>query len=67
MTVDPAVSSVLGADWELRYRAPAILRSSIAQDNPEVGLVTSNATGQSRRRLGLRGHAATPSARMASI
>jgi hypothetical protein len=32
-------------DWERRFRAPAILFSSIAIDAPEVGLVASNATG----------------------
>lgn len=48
MTVDPSMSSALAEDWELRYRATAILLSSIAQDNPEVGLVTSNASGLSQ-------------------
>lgn len=48
MIVDPSMSSGLGADWELRHRAPAILLSSVARDNPEVGLVTSNASGRSQ-------------------
>jgi dipeptidyl aminopeptidase/acylaminoacyl peptidase len=31
--------------WERRFRAPAILFSQIAARSPDVGLVTSNATG----------------------
>ena len=48
MTVDPSISNPPGADWESRYRAPAILLSSIARDNPEVGLVGVSANSSSR-------------------
>lgn len=48
MTVDTPMSSAPSTDWEARFRAPAIVLSSIAPGNPSVGLVTSNASGQSQ-------------------
>ncbi len=51
MTVSSSTSSITGgssADWEARFRAPAIQLSSIARDNPDVGLVTTNASGRSQ-------------------
>ena len=40
---DPA--SITAPSWEQRFRASAILLSTIAIDAPEVGLVTSNTSG----------------------
>ena len=48
VTVDSPTSPAPGADWEARFRAPAIQFSSIARDNPDVGLVTTNASGRSQ-------------------
>jgi dipeptidyl aminopeptidase/acylaminoacyl peptidase len=43
MTHDPG--GVSGEPWAARFRAPAILFSSIAIDAPDVGLVATNITG----------------------
>ena len=41
----PDPRSAVHPEWERRFRAPAILFSEIAIDAPEIGLVSSNATG----------------------
>ena len=44
-TTSSELAPATGAPWEQRFRASAILLSSIAIDAPDVGLVTSNASG----------------------
>jgi len=48
VSATPAEPHVAAEPWEQRFRAPAILSSQIAIDAPEVGIVSTNASGRTQ-------------------